>query len=127
MSEEECREMILSQDTRDFIIPDYQKDTKIVFPESQVCIQEVGFDYRIAYVNESLAGEITIERYSYNSIPGCYALIDTDAINEAGISAVQNYPTLMLQGDGIMIGFVDTGIDYRNPVFRDSGNAGAAF
>lgn len=120
MSEEECREMILSQDTRDFIIPDYQKDTKIVFPESQVCIQEVGFDYRIAYVNESLAGEITIERYSYNSIPGCYALIDTDAINEAGISAVQNYPTLMLQGDGIMIGFVDTGIDYRNPVFRDS-------
>ena len=71
-------------------------------------------------MNESLAGEITIERYSYNSIPGCYALIDTDAINEAGISAVQNYPTLMLQGDGIMIGFVDTGIDYRNPVFRDS-------
>lgn len=115
-----CRDMILSQNTRDFIIPDYRKGTEIVFPESEACVQEVGFDYRVVYVDESLAGEITIERYSYNSIPGCYALIDTDAMNEAGISAVQNYPTLMLQGCGIMIGFVDTGIDYRNPVFRNS-------
>lgn len=123
MSAEGCREMILSQDTRDFIIPDYKKETEVVFPQSQACVQEVGFDYRVVYVDESLAGEITIERYSYNSIPGCYALIDTDAVNEAGISAVQNYPTLMLQGKGIMIGFVDTGIDYQNPVFRDSGGS----
>lgn len=120
MSVEGCREMILSQDTRDFIIPDYRKDTEIIFPESEACVQEVGFDYRVVYVDKSLAGDITLERYRYNSIPGCYALIDTDAVNEAGISAVQNYPTLMLQGSGIMIGFVDTGIDYTNPVFRNA-------
>lgn len=118
MPVERCRDMILSQETRDFIIPDYRKDTEIVFPESETCVQEVGFDFRVVYVDKELAGEITLEKYRYNSIPGCYALIDTDAVNEAGISVVQNYPTLMLQGEGIMIGFVDTGIDYRNPVFR---------
>lgn len=120
MSAEQCREMILSEDTRDFIIPDYRKGTEIVFPENETCVQEMGFDYRVAYVDKNLAGEITLEKYRYNSIPGCYALIDTDAVNEAGISVVQNYPTLMLQGEGIMIGFVDTGIDYGNPVFRSS-------
>lgn len=116
---EECRERILSQETRDFIIPDYQKDTEVVFPPSQVCVQEAGFDYRIVYVEKALAGDITLERYGYNSIPGCYALIDTDAVNEAGISAVQNYPALQLQGKGVMIGFVDTGIDYQDSIFRD--------
>lgn len=121
MSVESCRDMILSQNTRDFIIPDYRKDAEIVFPESEACIQDAGFDYRVVYVDESIAGDITLEKYRYNSIPGCYALIDTDAMNETGISAVQNYPTLMLQGSGIMVGFVDTGIDYRNPVFRNLG------
>ena len=42
-----------------------------------------------------------------------------EALNTAGISAVQNYPTLQLMGSQIMIGFVDTGIDYRNSVFRN--------
>lgn len=116
---EECREKILSQDYRDFIIPDYRKDEEIVLPESQACVQEVGFDYRVVYIDARAAPEITIERYGYNSIPGCYALIDTDALNTAGISAVQNYPALQLLGDGIMIGFVDTGIDYQNPIFRN--------
>ena len=32
---------------------------------------------------------------------------------------MQNYPTLRLMGEGVMIGFLDTGIDYRNPVFQN--------
>ena len=118
MPVEGCREKILSQDCRDFIVPDYRKDAEIVFPRSQACVQDVGFDYRVVYVNKEYVGDLTLERYGYNSIPGCYALVDLEAMNAAGISTVQNYPTLKLQGNGIMIGFVDTGIDYRNPIFR---------
>ena len=32
---------------------------------------------------------------------------------------VQNYPTLQLKGNGILIGFMDSGIDYTNSVFRN--------
>ncbi len=119
MPEEECREKILSQSYRDFIIPDYRSDIDVIVPQSQACVQELGFGYRAVYINETFAPEVTIERYGYNNIPGCYALTDTDAINKAGISAVQNYPTLQLLGSGVMIGFVDTGIDYQNRIFRD--------
>lgn len=118
MPAEGCREKILSQDCMDFIIPDYRKNAEIVFPVSQACVQDVGFDYRVVYVEKEYVGELTIERYGYNSIPGCYALVDQEAMNTAGISTVQNYPALGLQGNGIMIGFVDTGIDYRNSLFR---------
>lgn len=115
---EDCREKILSQDYRDFIIPDYFSDMEVLFPESEACVQPVGFGHRVVYISESYVPELTIERYGYNSIPGCYALTDLDALNKTGISAVQNYPTLQLQGSGIMIGFVDTGIDYQNMIFR---------
>ncbi len=62
---------------------------------------------------------LTFENYSYNSVPKCYTLLDTAAMTQAGILQVQNYPTLNLQGSGVLIGFIDTGIDYQNPVFRN--------
>lgn len=86
--------------------------------ESQACIVDAGFGYRILYVAEELAGNVTIESYGYNGIPSCYTLLDSEAMNQAGISTVQNYPTLELSGEGVLIGFLDTGIAYENPIFR---------
>ena len=119
MPTEGCREKILSQDCRDFIIASYRKETEIVFPKSQACVQDVGFDYRIVYVDKEYVENLSYEKYGYHSIPGCYALVDQAAMSAAGISAVQNYPTLKLRGNDIMIGFVDTGIDYQDSIFRD--------
>ena len=114
-----CREKILSQDFRDFIIPNYRLDQELVYPKSQICVQSLGFGYRVAYVDQSLVEELSIAAYGYNSIPNCYALLDMEAMNETGISALQNYPGLNLRGKGIMIGFLDTGIDYENEIFRN--------
>ena len=49
----------------------------------------------------------------------CYTLLDMQPLDAAGIITLQNYPTLQLMGEGIMIGFLDTGIDYTHPVFRN--------
>lgn len=118
MSDESCKDKILSREFYDFIIPSYRKNTEIVLAENQACIVDAGFGYRILYVTEELAGNVTIETYGYNGIPSCYTLLDIEAMNQAGISAVQNYPTLELSGEGVLIGFLDTGISYENPIFR---------
>lgn len=118
MNVEMCREQILSNDYRDFIIStDGGRMSLPVLPED-VCAQEVGAGYEIVYLEQSIAEPIDFDRYIYNSIPLCYGLLDMDAMNQAGISQVQYYPTLNLSGEGIMVGFVDTGIDYENAVFR---------
>ena len=117
--ENSCREKILSQDFQDFIIPDYRAEQELVYPESQICVQSLGFGYRVAYVEQSLVDELSIATQGYNSIPNCYALLDMEAMNQAGISVLQNYPGLNLRGKGIMIGFLDTGIDYENAIFRN--------
>lgn len=39
-------------------------------------------------------------------------------LEEAGILSIQQQPYLNLRGNGVLIGFVDTGIDYTNKIFR---------
>ena len=45
-------------------------------------------------------------------------LLDRPALEAAGVIQVQNQPYLNLKGRGVLLGFVDTGIDYTQPVFR---------
>ncbi len=56
--------------------------------------------------------------YTYHKIPRLFGLMDTTALEESGILRIQNQPALDLKGQGVMIGFIDTGIDYTHPAFR---------
>lgn len=53
-----------------------------------------------------------------SSVPVVLGLLDRPALEAAGISQVQSQPYLNLKGRGVLIGFVDTGIDYTQEVFR---------
>lgn len=119
MPNDVCRDQILSENYRDFLVSELQRD---FFEEkfgNALCKQVIGFFYESAYVNQEQADPIQFGTYPYNSVPKCFTLLDTEAMQQAGIIQVQNYPTLDLQGSGVLIGFVDTGIDYQNPIFRN--------
>lgn len=60
---------------------------------------------------------VPYEQMSFSMIPKCYGLMDAEALQETGVWQVQSGP-LELTGQNVMIGFVDTGIDYNNPIFR---------
>ena len=51
-------------------------------------------------------------------IPPIQGLLGTVDLEASGILAVQNQPYLNLKGQGILLGFVDTGIDYTKEAFR---------
>ncbi len=119
MDREMCREMILSEEYIDFISPIYRAVDPVETEGQKACIQEMDFGYQAIYVDKTEIKPLSLENYRYNSIPNCYQLMDLEAMDDAGISVVQSYPTLQLLGSGIMIGILDTGIDYRNPLFRN--------
>lgn len=115
-----CREKIMSEEYRDFI---YEQDMPFemeAIQDGSLCEQEIGFYYRSVYIHKLYTDPLTLDRFSYGAIPKCYIPLDTEMLDQAGISQVQNYPTLRLLGEGVMIGIVDTGIDYRNPLFRNA-------
>ncbi|HAN22150.1 MAG: hypothetical protein A2Y15_07805 [Clostridiales bacterium GWF2_36_10] len=45
-------------------------------------------------------------------------LLDQPSLNASGITQMQKDPILKLTGKGVLVGIVDTGIDYTNEVFR---------
>lgn len=113
-----CRQRILSEEYRDFIIQSGGSRIGFTVPEEQLCRQGTRAGYDVVYVEQVLAEPLNFGSFTYSSIPRCYTLLDMEAMGQAGITPVQSYPTLELMGENVMIGFVDTGIDYTHSVFR---------
>ena len=110
-----------SPDTMDFIT--LQSEVLAGFLQGNpevVLTQALLGRYIIGYTNRQNIG-VVVESAggSYISIiPSVLGLLDTESLEEAGIIQVQQQPYLDLKGRGVLIGFVDTGIDYTKDVFR---------
>ena len=68
------------------------------------------------YLKKREQSRIPYAAVPFSSIPKCYGLMDMEALTEMGIETVQN-SSLELTGSGVLIGIIDTGIDYQNPAF----------
>lgn len=62
----------------------------------------------------------SIGQYGYNNIPNCYTIESLTSLEKSGITKIQNNPNLDLQGQGVLIGVIDTGIDYQHEAFINS-------
>ena len=113
----DCREQAVSNDFFDFIIS--YVDTPFITVTSD-CIQRIDEDYDIFYYAREGLPDLNVAGYSYEVIPKCFGLLDQTAIEASGILRMQNQPALRLRGNGVLVGFIDTGIDYTNPLFRFS-------
>ena len=112
-----CKEQVYSNDYFDFVIP-YGEAYSVSPPGT--CIQRVDEDYDVLYYPRAGLPPLSIGDYTYSSIPKCFGLLDQTALEVSGILRMQNQPALQLTGSGVLIGFIDTGIDYTNPIFRYS-------
>lgn len=111
-----CSEIIQSNDVYDFIVSSDERNAPLIEP---ACMQPISRNYSVLYYDRSRVPELSIRDYSYTSIPKLFSLMDSTSLDVSGILAIQNQPALSLKGQGILIGIIDTGIDYRNPLFRD--------
>lgn len=112
----DCEEAIYSEDYYDLIIDYTSLDAGTAIIPTE-CRQEINVDYGIGYFNRERLPMLNVYDYTYTAIPQCFTLMDQSALIGSGITKVQNQPTLSLKGEGILIGFLDTGIDYQNPAF----------
>lgn len=113
----DCDAIIRSNDVYDLIIPTEALERPLLDPD---CEQPVSSAYRIYYYDRLRVPALSIRDYPYPSIPKCFGLLDTAALEESGILRLQEQPSLSLRGQGVLVGFVDTGITYENDCFRNS-------
>lgn len=122
VSMEECRRQALSEDYFDFISDLAVGSARNAYVGENLCAQRVGTQALIVYMEGASDAQEALRALSaapYRTVPKCYGLADLDSIAASGIDRLQQYPGLSLSGEGVLIGFLDTGIDYRSPVFRN--------
>ena len=70
-----CREKILSEDYRDFIVSDIRMPFLQDLLKKRLLFSKSRFFYQCAYLPKSIIDPVSLERYSYFSIPKCYSLL----------------------------------------------------
>lgn len=113
------REMILSQDYAEIIYPAFTPDEDILQRYNASFFQPIDTQLSTLYIKREEMKPLTFSNYSYAMFPKLYGLMQSSPLDEAGITAVMNQSVLSLQGQGVLIGIVDTGIDFMNPAFID--------
>ena len=108
---------VISEEYFDFIF-EYNSEVQNVFDEYERFCVHTATEYVCIYVAPVEGTEFSIEEYSYTAIPKLYGLMDTTAVEDTGALRLQNVTGFGLSGRGVIVGFVDTGIDYENDAFR---------
>ena len=126
-----CRERILSNEYADLII-DFELTGELLDMDTSgadYCYRQVDRGLGLVFTRRNQMEPVGLLNYSYQRIPSLFGLqelvteatgqvFDNTPLVNSGIWQVQREP-LKLTGKGTIIAFIDTGIDYGNPVFRN--------
>lgn len=118
MPETSLQEMVLSNDYADLILPIQTNDES--FLENYRSMGPQVFGGRLGMIHLPVTFRNMWESVSYSQIPKLYTLLDTTSLEVSGILRVQTQPSLNYKGENVLIGFIDTGIDYTLDAFRTS-------
>lgn len=85
-----------------------------------VLTQTLGDMYTVGYINRDKVDILFnyLKESFLNVESYVCGLLETESLEASGIFQVQQQPYLKLKGKGVLIGFVDTGIDYTKDTFR---------
>lgn len=120
MTEEEKRR-ITSNDYADLLIEYALPPEEIALVRNEP-MNIINNKYAVIYFPVSLVSRELVHESGYSVIPNLYGLLETSSLEEMGVLRVQNTPFLSLFGQGVLLGFVDTGIDYTSPLFKYADN-----
>lgn len=115
-----CNVSPASEEIADFIVRYSPRAVDSLYELAQTrCVNLVSQEYAIVHAPLSGVLPLSFTQHTYSAIPKLYGLQDTTALEAAGILPVFSQPNLMSTGQGILIGMIDTGIDYTNPLFQN--------
>ena len=116
----DCREQAVSEEYVDFIWQQNLSEEELdrFFPD--ICRQPINNFYTVFYVERAFLPPGEEAEYGFEVLPALYAPLQTESLEAANILQLQNQPVLELRGQGVLVGLIDTGIDYTNRCFQDS-------
>jgi subtilisin family serine protease len=115
MTEEE-RYKITSNEYADLII-DYRRNPLILSQIPNASVHIINHTFAVLYFPIESLNRRSMEVLEYLVDPYVCGLTSEEALEASGVDEIRGYPNLNLRGEGTLVGIIDTGINYRLPVF----------
>lgn len=108
-----CRAQIYSEKYQDYLVEHVEDGERISRWYGVDCFQIASERFAVVYQQ---GNEVQFDNQSgILVVPYCYGLMSsTEVLEASGITRVQSQPGLSLYGQGVMVGFIDTGAGVRN-------------
>jgi len=106
---------IISEDYADLII-----DNGIIAQyqnENKDNMTPINRKHSMLHVPITEIEKCSIGKYNYNFFPSCFTLASLGSLDKSRVTEIQKTPNLALFGEGVLIGLVDTGIEYQHQAF----------
>ena len=95
---DECSEYIYSDEYLGYLVR-YDNDIKRVYDVFEpACISIINTQFLVAYTRREGNELEEMLRYGYESVPKCYGLMDTTAVEDTGATRLKTLPGLNLSG-----------------------------
>ncbi|MDO4344141.1 MAG: S8 family peptidase [Eubacteriales bacterium] len=118
MNDVSLQEKIYSNQYFDVLLPIRINDQNFLEAYAPLGAQVLGARFGVLRIPTGRG--VIPEEIGYSQVPKLFTPLDTASLESSGILRVQAQPSLGYQGQNVLLGFIDTGIDYTLDAFLDS-------
>lgn len=107
----------MGEDYADFIV-DYRTNPRIAELFPGAAILDINNTYAIIYLPVSQFANRMMRGIRLLIVPNVYGLASEVSLEASGVQKIRSMPDFNLRGEGVLIGIIDTGINYTLPAFK---------
>lgn len=114
-----CREAVSSNDYKGFGLPNRGSEEEVADLLGADCVRRVSDNLVFAYFYYP-EPEQGGREFPFGIMQKCYGLLSEEELAASGVLQLREGPLTNLRGSGVLMGFVDTGIDFAEEAFRNA-------
>lgn len=115
---ENNRSRIVSEEYADLLIG-YYGNLSMLDQFVDATVDLINSEFAVVHVPASQITNSAVYEFGYSSIPSLFGLISRESLEASGVPQIRSLPNFNLLGQGVLMGIIDSGIDYTNPIFRN--------
>ncbi len=114
-----CRDAIRSNEYKGFGVTNRGSEEEVAKLLRADCVRRVTDNLAFAYFYDP-EPEDEGREYPFGIMQKCYGLLSEEELAASGVLQLREGPFTNLRGSGVLLGFVDTGIDFVDNTFRNA-------
>lgn len=115
-----CEEMIYSNEYVDYMINYFDGIEGEGTLYEGACVNPIMERIAILHTPKTTDYLTNLERTPYSFVPKVFGLMDSSNLEAVGVKQVKNAGIISDGAENVIVGVVDTGIDYQNSLFRNA-------